>query len=244
MTDRPDRHFLGRVDHPPGSAFSAWYPMMHRIVSSLAIAMFLLGEGYKAAPTPRTLRVLTYNIHHGEGTDGNIDLPRQAEIVKSIQPDLVALQEVDQRTERTSGVNQLEELARLTGMHAQFGKAMDYSGGSYGVAVLSRWPFVSTRNDPLPAFPDREPRTALTVLVQSGCGRTVAAVHEHAPGSGEGGRESSGAGITSQCASGSRRRAGHPRRRYKQSARHRGHEGAGVTVDQRDNRRSVAAAPG
>ena len=139
---------------------------MHRIVSCLAIAMFVPGEGYQAAPAPRTLRVLTYNIHHGEGTDGNIDLSRQAEIVKSVQPDLVALQEVDQRTERTSGVNQLEELARLTGMHAQFGKAMDYSGGSYGVAVLSRWPIVSTLNQPLPAFPDREPRTALMVLVR------------------------------------------------------------------------------
>lgn len=139
---------------------------MHRIVSCLAIAIFVLGEGDRAAPTPRTLRVLSYNIHHGEGTDGNIDLPRQAEIVKSVQPDLVALQEVDQRTERTNGVNQLEELARLTGMHAEFGKAMDYSGGSYGVAVLSRWPVVSTRNDPLPAFPDREPRTALMVLVR------------------------------------------------------------------------------
>ena len=138
---------------------------MPRIVSCFAIAIFALGEG-QAAPTPRTLRVLTYNIHHGEGTDGRIDLSRQAEIVMSVQPDLVALQEVDHRTERTDGVNQLEELARLTGMHAQFGKAMDYSGGSYGVAVLSRCPFVSTRNDPLPAFPDREPRTALMVLVR------------------------------------------------------------------------------
>jgi len=95
-----------------------------------------------------------------------IDLPRQAEIVKSVQPDLVALQEVDQSTERTGGVNQLEEIARLTGMHAEFGKAMDYSGGSYGVAVLSRWPIVSTRNDPLPTHPDREPRTAFTALVR------------------------------------------------------------------------------
>ena len=138
---------------------------MHRIVSCLAIAIFVLAEGYRAAPVSRTLRVLTYNIHHGEGTDGIIDLSRQAEIVKSVQPDLVALQEVDESTERTGGVNQLQELARLTGMHARFGEAMNYSGGSYGVAVLSRWPVVSTRNDPLPAFPDREPRTALTALV-------------------------------------------------------------------------------
>jgi len=139
---------------------------MHRIVSCLAIAVVVLAGRYQAAPIARTLRVLTYNIHHGEGTDGIVDLSRQAEILKSVQLDLVALQEVDQRTERTGGVNQLQELARLTGMHAQFGKAMDYSGGSYGVAVLSRWPFVSTRNDPLPALPDREPRTALTALVR------------------------------------------------------------------------------
>jgi endonuclease/exonuclease/phosphatase family metal-dependent hydrolase len=112
------------------------------------------------------LRVLTYNIHHGEGTDGIIDLSRQAEIVMSVQPDLVALQEVDERTERTGGVNQLAEIARLTGLHAAFGKAMDYSGGGYGVAVLSRWPILSTRSDPLPTPPDREPRTAFTALIQ------------------------------------------------------------------------------
>jgi endonuclease/exonuclease/phosphatase family metal-dependent hydrolase len=53
-------------------------------------------------------------------------------------------------------------------MHAEFGKAMDYSGGGYGVAVLSRWPLVRTGNHPLPGSPDREPRTALTVQVGSG----------------------------------------------------------------------------
>jgi endonuclease/exonuclease/phosphatase family metal-dependent hydrolase len=114
------------------------------------------------------VRVLTYNIHHGEGTDGIFDLPRLARIIKSVQPDLVSLQEVDQRTERAGGVDQLHALARLTGMRARFGKAMDYAGGSYGVAVLSRWPLVGARNDALPAFPDREPRTALTTLVRVG----------------------------------------------------------------------------
>jgi endonuclease/exonuclease/phosphatase family metal-dependent hydrolase len=139
---------------------------MHRNVSCVAIAIFVLAGADHAVPVSRTLRVLTYNIHHGEGTDGIVDLSRLAQIVKSVQPDLVALQEVDQRTERAGGVDQLHALAHLTGMRAQFGKAMDYSGGSYGVAVLSRWPFVETRNDALPAFPDREPRTALTALVR------------------------------------------------------------------------------
>src|SRR5216684_1148525 len=124
--------------------------------------------GRAHAAVPSTVRVLTYNIHHGEGMDGRFDLARLADVVKSAQADLVALQEVDLETQRAGGVNELAELARLTDMHAAFGKAMDYSGGAYGVAILSRWPLRNTRNDPLPSFDDREPRTALTVDVKAG----------------------------------------------------------------------------
>jgi endonuclease/exonuclease/phosphatase family metal-dependent hydrolase len=117
-----------------------------------------------------TLRVLTYNIHHGEGTDGRFDLSRLAGVMASVHPDLVALQEVDQGTERASGLSELAELARLTDMHPAFGRAMDYLGGQYGVAVLSRWPLLRIHNDPLPSQADREPRTALTVEVDAGEG--------------------------------------------------------------------------
>jgi endonuclease/exonuclease/phosphatase family metal-dependent hydrolase len=53
-------------------------------------------------------------------------------------------------------------------MHAAFGKAMDFQGGGYGVGVLSRWPIVQADNRRLPGLPDREPRTALTVVVAMG----------------------------------------------------------------------------
>ena len=149
---------------------------MKRILGSSALLLvFLWGTsipgipgGRARAAVPSTVRVLTYNIHHGEGMDGRFDLPRLASVVKIAQADLVALQEVDLETQRASGVNELTELARLTDMHAAFGKAMDYSGGAYGVAVLSRWPLRGTRNEPLPSFEDREPRTALTVDVEAG----------------------------------------------------------------------------
>src|SRR5688572_8882435 len=120
---------------------------MSRIPASLLLAWFIW-PGADQAPVPGTLRVLTYNIHHGEGTDGVFDLARIAEVIKSARADLVALQEVDQGTDRAGGVNQLDELARLTGMHAEFGKAMDYMNGGYGVAVLSRWPLVRAHNRP------------------------------------------------------------------------------------------------
>lgn len=141
---------------------------MNRIFSSLLLLFAVWARGSQTDPL--TLRVLTYNIHHGEGMDGRVDLSRLAGVVTSVHPDLVALQEVDEGTERASGVDELAELERLTDLHGVFGKAMDYSGGEYGVAVLSRWPLLRTHNDPLPTLEEHEPRTALTVEVAVGEG--------------------------------------------------------------------------
>lgn len=144
---------------------------MSRIGTAFGLLVLLWALG--SANAPATIRVLTYNIHHGEGRDREFDLSRLGRVITSVQPDLVALQEVDVGTARASGVNQVGELAQLTGMHAQFGKAMDYMSGGYGVAVLSRWPFLSTQNQALPGSPDREPRTGLTVQVRAGKGGAV-----------------------------------------------------------------------
>lgn len=123
---------------------------------------------YSPAPA---IRILTYNIHHGEGSDGVFDLPRLAGVIASAAPDLVALQEVDERTERSGGVSQVSELGRLTGLRPVFGEAMPFQNGGYGVGVLSRWPVLSVHNRPLPRpVADREPRTALTVTVRPAAG--------------------------------------------------------------------------
>lgn len=117
-----------------------------------------------ARPTP-PLRVLCYNIHHGEGTDGRIDLPRLAEVIRSASPDLVALQEVDDKTMRTGGVDQTDELRRLTGLHGRFGKQIDYEGGGYGQAILSRFPITDLLVHWLPGEPDRERRVAVEARI-------------------------------------------------------------------------------
>ncbi len=84
----------------------------------------------------RSLRVLTYNIHHGEGRDGALDLERIASIINVAQPDLVALQELDQGTTRTQQHLELDELAEMTGLNGFFGKTINYQGGAYGNGVL------------------------------------------------------------------------------------------------------------
>lgn len=135
-------------------------------LSSIVLAALLWSPPFQTPPT--VVRVVTYNIHHGEGTDGQFDLARLANVIRSAEPDLVALQEVDQGTARAGRVNQLTELGRLTGLHATFGKAMDFQGGGYGVGVLSRRPALSAETYPLPGPADREPRTALAVEVEMG----------------------------------------------------------------------------
>lgn len=129
---------------------------------------------------PPTVRVLCYNIHHGEGTDGKVDLSRLARVIRAADPDAVALQEVDRKTRRTGGVDQTAELARLTGLHGAFGKAIDYGGGEYGQAVLARVPLGPGAVHTLPGEPDREQRIAFAVpLTLAGRDLTFATTHLH-----------------------------------------------------------------
>jgi endonuclease/exonuclease/phosphatase family metal-dependent hydrolase len=112
-----------------------------------------------------TLRVLTYNIHHGEAMDGMFDYERLANVITSLSPDIVALQEVDRGTDRASGVDQAAMLGRLCGMHHAFGQAMPYQNGQYGEAVLSRLPIEEVVVHPLPYRTGQEPRAALEVQI-------------------------------------------------------------------------------
>lgn len=112
-----------------------------------------------------TLRVLAWNIHHGEGNDGALDLERIATLIRDLEPDLVALQEVDRGVERTEGVDQAAWLGERTGMTSVFGDFMAYQGGEYGMAVLSAWPVVESWNHRLPD--GAEPRRSTTLRVRS-----------------------------------------------------------------------------
>jgi len=141
---------------------------IQRRVSLLAIlacaAFFASGR----AAEPLRVRVLTYNIHHGEGTDGKTDLARTAAVIKRLTPDLVALQEVDKKTTRSGGVDQAAELGKLTEMHVAFGKAMDFAGGQYGEAILSRYPLTEVQVHDLPFTEGCESRCALAARVRLG----------------------------------------------------------------------------
>jgi endonuclease/exonuclease/phosphatase family metal-dependent hydrolase len=118
----------------------------------------------------QAIKVMTYNIHHANPSlrPGVIDVNEIARVIRSVDPDLVALQEVDVNTERSGPLNQAGEIASKLDMHFYFAKAIDYQGGEYGVAILSRFPLTETRIHRLPSQEGTggEPRIMATAKVR------------------------------------------------------------------------------
>lgn len=137
-----------------------------------------------AADESTDLRVLCYNIHFGQGMDGEYDLERLAKVIRAEKPDLVALQEIDVVVRRSGKVHQLRRLAELTGMEGRYGPTQHYQGGLYGNGVLSRLPIRTVTIDPLPyteatAELTTYPRGAIATTVDVGDGRMVRLVSTH-----------------------------------------------------------------
>lgn len=101
---------------------------------------------------------MSYNIQ-GHAAAGRPDfLPKLAEVIAAVKPDVVGLQEVHCRT-RAGPVDQSEVLASLTGLNVAFGRSCAMNGGDYGNAVLTRGTIKSTFTHPLPG--SGEPRSVL-----------------------------------------------------------------------------------
>jgi endonuclease/exonuclease/phosphatase family metal-dependent hydrolase len=113
------------------------------------------------------LRVASYNVHGFVGTDGVRDVARIANVLRSLDADVIALQEVT-FAEGTGPVPEpVDILEQLTGYQAIGAPIERHDGLPFGNVVLSRLPMVETRRICLD-YLDREPRTALEVTLQTG----------------------------------------------------------------------------
>ena len=103
-------------------------------------------------PAAVQLRVMTYNIHHCNPPTRpeEIDVDAVVQTIRQADPDLLALQEVDVNTGRSGKIDQAQIIAAKLDMHYYFGKAIDYDGGEYGVAILSRFPISEMKTHRLP----------------------------------------------------------------------------------------------
>ncbi|WP_350280607.1 endonuclease/exonuclease/phosphatase family protein [Kribbella sp. HUAS MG21] len=114
----------------------------------------------------RPLTVMSYNIHHGAGTDGVLDLERIAVLIEQSGAEVVGLQEVDRHwSERSNWVDQPAWLANRLGMHYAYAANLDLPPlnpgeprRQYGTAVLSKYPIQDFKNTLLPRYPAGEQR--------------------------------------------------------------------------------------
>ncbi len=122
--------------------------------------------GQKPKSTPIKLKVMTFNIHHGENNLGKTNLTRVADLIKKHKPDLVALQEMDSCATRSGKLDQMHILSLLTGYEEVFGKTIDFQGGKYGLGILSAHPVEAVQRLKLPNPDSTEPRMLMCALVE------------------------------------------------------------------------------
>jgi len=114
----------------------------------------------KIAERAGRVRVATYNTHKCRGIDGRIRPERVLEVLREIDADIVALQEVWCREGRRRSDDQARYIAEELGMHAELGETRRYRGGPYGNLLLSRLPIHHARNHDL-SVDGREQRGCL-----------------------------------------------------------------------------------
>jgi len=101
--------------------------------------------GSKSSEGRKLIRVMSYNVHHGVGSDSTFDIYRIADVITQSSADIVALQDVDRWVDRTGRIDMMTKLADLTGMTYTFAKSMDIDGGEHGNGLLTRFPILEER---------------------------------------------------------------------------------------------------
>ena len=151
------------------------------LLSRFALITFqedLFTEVQTETPSPtiadnELLTVVAYNIHHGTDMFENFRLNEMALLLSDA--DIIFLSEIDRTFgSRSYYLDQLEEFQNLTGLkHQAYAPTLEKTGlfnirGTYGIAILSRFPIIDTTIYPLPTIPFDEPRAALKVTVSWG----------------------------------------------------------------------------
>jgi endonuclease/exonuclease/phosphatase family metal-dependent hydrolase len=115
----------------------------------------------------RTFRIATYNIHKGRGMDGRVQIQRIFRVLREVEADIVALQEVINHQQRAPEEHQACYLAEELGYFYSVGETRRHRGGVYGNVTLSRWKFDKSCHIDL-SVAGREPRGALRTDIRVG----------------------------------------------------------------------------
>ena len=117
--------------------------------------------------------VISYNLHSGHNADGDNVFDQQVEFLRSLSPDLLAVQEADRDWPRSDGVDQSRELAQAIGMRSFFSPnvlgpwAAGRSSYQYGLTTFWRGEAERASGIALPGVPGREHRGLACVELET-----------------------------------------------------------------------------
>lgn len=124
----------------------------------------------------RRLRVLTWNVHGCVGTRG-FDPAAVLDVVRSLSPDIVGLQEIDSRAALPRGADVFERFRDGLGFSAIEARTIRSGGGDYGHMLLSRLPVETSEQLDLSVL-GREPRAAIFCRLRL-AGERISVVSTH-----------------------------------------------------------------
>jgi endonuclease/exonuclease/phosphatase family metal-dependent hydrolase len=94
----------------------------------------------------RSIRVATYNIHKCRGLDGRVRPERIVKVLREVNADIIALQEVVGAQGKGRRGDQVRYIAEELGFHFELGENRRHKGGAYGNLLLSRFPISAKFN--------------------------------------------------------------------------------------------------
>jgi endonuclease/exonuclease/phosphatase family metal-dependent hydrolase len=159
------------------------------LVSAALLPAAALAQVPEPQAKPRELRVMTYNIKHGQTNatctqppripgqppfpDCNLDLQASINVIRAHNPDIVGLQEIDRFWARSGGVDEPAVIAAALGMdHYCYAANLDHAPDNhanvphqYGTVIVSRFPIVECSNTLLRRAGNTEQRGLTRALI-------------------------------------------------------------------------------
>ncbi len=127
-----------------------------RILITLAFVIFTAQLTWA-----QNIRLINYNAHNAIGMDGKTDYKRTANLIAQYKPNVVAMQELDNKTQRSGGISVLDQITSNEYKYRIFAQAIEFQGGGYGIGIASKLEPITHRQIALPG--KEEARVALIV---------------------------------------------------------------------------------